>query len=143
NGPSTAQNVVVTDTLPPQVKYVSTSIQTGQSWQCSYASTSRTVTCQLTSLGVSKSVSLPILVQVVDKSKPFTNCATVHASTFDPNPSNNNACLTLNQNLQPVAAAAPTVADASPSGGSWLDQLGAWIRNLMAWLSPPQQISKR
>ncbi len=130
-----AQNIVVTDTLPSQVKYISIAPQTTAGVKCTYTATTRTVKCTLASLGAGKSVKIGILVQVLNTSQPFTNCAAVKASTSDLNPSNNQSCLTLNSKLEPVAMQ-DTFGGQANGPGNWLDAL--W-QALTGWLAPSKQ----
>ncbi|MGB8644463.1 MAG: DUF11 domain-containing protein, partial [Anaerolineae bacterium] len=138
NGPSTAQNIVITDPLPPQVSYLSVSPQSGSNWNCTYNAKTRTVTCTISSLAAKQSSKVGLLVNVLSTSQPFTNCATVSASTYDPNLNNNQGCLTLNQNLQPAPtvlgpdSGAPEVA--ITSGSDWSQVLQSLGNMLVNWI---------
>lgn len=87
-GPAIAQNVVVSDPLPAQVTYTSSSSTMGT---CSYASATTTVTCNLGSLSVGSTavVTINVNAAVFSSSTLATNTATVSSSTSDPNSSNN------------------------------------------------------
>lgn len=86
-GPSTATNVVVTDTLPAGVTLVSMPSFCGQSGS--------TVTCTFTSLPPSLTTTT-IALEVSAPSTPatLTNTATVAATETDPNTANNSATVT-------------------------------------------------
>jgi uncharacterized repeat protein (TIGR01451 family) len=84
-GPDTAQNVVVTDTLPSRLVFVSAP-------GCTYNSATRTVRCSLASLAAGSSASFPLTTTVTGKSGGWiTNTAQVTSDTFDPIASNNSA----------------------------------------------------
>ncbi len=85
NGPSDAQNVVVTDTLDSNTTF------TGASPEC--AESAGVVTCTLSSLAAGASRSFFVEVRVSDTlpdPTTLTNLAGVTAATSDPNPANNN-----------------------------------------------------
>jgi uncharacterized repeat protein (TIGR01451 family) len=73
NGPSPATNVIVTDTLPPSLQFVSATPSQGT---CNAASP---VTCNIGSLAVSASATVTLTVQVTGTSGTITNTATVSA----------------------------------------------------------------
>lgn len=87
NGPSDATNVIVTDTLPAGVTFISTSAV------CS----SGTVTtgCDIGSLANGASYAFTILVSVASSTAGLiTNTATVSSDQLDPNPSDDTASAT-------------------------------------------------
>jgi len=73
NGPSPATNVIVTDTLPPSLQFVSATPSQGT------CNASSPVTCNLGSLAVSASATVTLTVQVIGTSGTITNTATVSA----------------------------------------------------------------
>lgn len=88
NGPSVAENVVVTDTLPVSLTYVSASSDTGA---CSHAS--GVVTCELGDMAVGASVKITVVVETeavgsVSDLNPV-NTVVVDSDTDDNNPDNN------------------------------------------------------
>jgi uncharacterized repeat protein (TIGR01451 family) len=90
NGPSTAEDVVVTDDLPAQTTYQSGVDGNGQTI-CTEVQTDRVV-CQLGDMGPGTSETIYITVRVDPSTPPGTtlqNSATVSSSTSDPNPGNN------------------------------------------------------
>ena len=85
NGPATATNVTVTDTLPPQVSFVSDTTTQGT---CSL--TSGTVTCSLGTMVSGATATITITVTAVTRGS-VTNTASVTASQPDPVGGNNSA----------------------------------------------------
>lgn len=83
NGPSTATNVVMTDTLPPTPRYGAISTTRGNCTR--YQST---VTCLLGSLDVDVTAIITISIEIAG-SGTYTNTAIVTANENDPNLSNN------------------------------------------------------
>jgi large repetitive protein len=100
-GPDDAVSVVMVDTLPPGVTFVSVS---GAGWTCTHAG-NVSVTCTrpvLTSGANAPLISLVVTAPAT--AGPLVNRATVASSTTDPTPANN-------------ASAAPVVVLAAPPGG--------------------------
>ena len=84
-GPSAAQNVVVTDTLPSRLSYVSAP-------GCAYDGSARTVRCALGSLAQNGVASVTITTSAPSKGNGWvTNTSQVSSSTPDPDSSNNTA----------------------------------------------------
>jgi uncharacterized repeat protein (TIGR01451 family) len=83
-GPQTAQNVVVTDTLPASETYVSS---TGNGWTVS--DTGSTVTATMPSLAVGATANITLVVTVPSYNTTLTNIAKVTSDTPDKNPNNN------------------------------------------------------
>lgn len=82
NGPSVAQNVVVTDNLPAEVTFVSSS-------GCA-EDPNGVPTCSLGNMNVNQTVSYQVVVNVNNNaSGTITNTASVTATTPDPNTSDN------------------------------------------------------
>ncbi len=92
-GGDAAADVAVTDTLPAGVTYQSAS---GDGWSCSESS--GTVTCTRASLAVGVAPDITITVTAPGTSGDITNTASVSASTYDPDLSNNDdsALVTVN-----------------------------------------------
>jgi uncharacterized repeat protein (TIGR01451 family) len=88
NGPAVAQGVTVTDVIPAQVAYSSSSTSQGS---CSYTVATTTVSCPLGSIGVGGTVVITINVTANTFSSASTssNTATVSSTTSDPNLANN------------------------------------------------------
>jgi uncharacterized repeat protein (TIGR01451 family) len=95
NGPDAAANVVVTDTLPSGVTFVSASPG------CVHAA--GVVTCNLGTIAVGDSVTITIVVTVTAPGT-ISNTATVTSDTLDPNTANN-------------SDAEPTEVQSGPIGG--------------------------
>ncbi|MBI1741721.1 DUF11 domain-containing protein [Candidatus Acetothermia bacterium] len=96
-GPSTATNVMVIDTLPGSVTFVSAS---GTGWSCSQAA--GTVTCTLgSSLSVGAAAPITIVVTAPANATTLTNTATVTSTTPDSNQGNNTD--TEDTTVNPVA----------------------------------------
>jgi uncharacterized repeat protein (TIGR01451 family) len=84
-GPNGAKNVVVTDTLPSRVSFVSAP-------SCTYVSATRTVRCGLASLAQNGTASFTITTSVSGNGNgSITNTAQVSSSTPDPSTANNTA----------------------------------------------------
>ncbi|PYS30168.1 MAG: hypothetical protein DMF75_16350, partial [Acidobacteria bacterium] len=107
NGPSPATNVIVTDTLPPSVNFISSTPNQG------LCTGTTTVTCNLgsMSIGAQANVSIVVLPQSPDMGGPaqLSNVASVMATENDPNPSNNSA--NLQTTVNPPSAAGPSMLD--------------------------------
>ncbi len=101
NGPSDAQNVVMTDALDiTQISYVSATPDGGGS--CTFASP--TVTCSWTTVAAAASVHVDIVADLLPNALDLCNTASVTASTTDPNSGNNSST---------DCFAVPTLADVS------------------------------
>jgi uncharacterized repeat protein (TIGR01451 family) len=88
-GPGAATNVVVTDTLPSRVSFVSAP-------GCTYVSSTRTVRCELASLAQGGTATFTITSSVTGKGSGWiTNTAQVSSSTPDPSTANNIASARL------------------------------------------------
>jgi DNA-binding beta-propeller fold protein YncE len=83
-GPDDAVDLVVVDTLPPDVSYVSA---TGLGWNCNHANGDVTCTRGSLSAGFSSGVSIDVVLPLVPGS--LTNVATVSSRTPDISQSNN------------------------------------------------------
>lgn len=92
-GPAIAQNVVLSDPIPAQVTYTSSSTTVGS---CAYTASTTTVSCNLGNMSVGDTIVVTINVNAATYSSSTlsTNTATVSASTSDPNLSNNTSSYT-------------------------------------------------
>lgn len=82
-GPNDASNVIASDTLPPQVAFVSATPTQGICTQAAAV-----VTCNLGNLSNSVTASVQIVVRTVTPGTT-SNTATVSSDTSDPDPANN------------------------------------------------------
>ena len=120
SGPAAAANVVVTDTLPPTMQFVSATPSQGS------CSGTTTVTCNLGALNNGANATITLTVQFLS-SGSTTNTASVSAAPQpDTNPANN-ASTTANINVLP-AANLPALGDKMLMLLSGvLAALGAWM----------------
>jgi uncharacterized repeat protein (TIGR01451 family) len=94
-GPLPAGGVVVTDNLPPDVGFVSTTAPSG-SYTAPPAGGSGPLTVQVGRLGVGATTTFQVVVTVTARAKTtVTNTASVSASNPDPNTGNNTASVTV------------------------------------------------
>jgi uncharacterized repeat protein (TIGR01451 family) len=91
DGPSPAQNVVVEDTLPSSVRFVSAAIPTGG--KCNLPAVGETggLICRFTSLKKGASRTVQVTVDVVAAGGTLSNTATATSTTPDAHLSNNSA----------------------------------------------------
>jgi uncharacterized repeat protein (TIGR01451 family) len=82
-GPSPATNVVVTDTLPAGLQFVSATPSQGS------CSGTTTITCNLGTLAAAASATVTLNARVIATSGSVTNSATMSATESDPNGTNN------------------------------------------------------
>lgn len=87
-GPGNARRVVVTDTLPSLWVYDSVSASHGK---CTFAN--GILTCNLGVLKEGKKVTVTLVVDPPKSLNSFTNCGEVSSTTFDPNTSDNESCV--------------------------------------------------
>ncbi len=97
-GPASATNVVVVDTLPPGVVFVSSA---GTGWTCSGTAA---VSCQRAALAVGAASPITIAVTAPLTPGTLTNAATVSSDTVDPSLGNNVASESTTVSGQIVAA---------------------------------------
>jgi uncharacterized repeat protein (TIGR01451 family) len=91
NGPSTANSVSWSDTLPAGTTFVSESQTTGPTFTCT---TGATVSCSIASLAPSASATFSVVVHVASSTpngSTISNTATVTSTTADPTPGNNSS----------------------------------------------------
>jgi uncharacterized repeat protein (TIGR01451 family) len=92
-GPNSAASVVVTDTLPANVSFVSSTASQGT------CSGTAIVTCNLGTLATEASATVTIVVTPQAAAVPsITNSASVTSATADPNSANNSASVTTTVN---------------------------------------------
>ena len=84
NGPDSAAAVMVSDTLPAGVAFVSSSTTVGS------CSVTATVICDLGTMGNGATATVTIVV-TTGSAGPLSNTATVSSSTDDPTPANNSS----------------------------------------------------
>jgi uncharacterized repeat protein (TIGR01451 family) len=116
NGPAMADNVVVTDTLPSAVTYISSLVTGGTCWQ-----SSGTITCNMGSMsnGQIAVITHNVLAATFSSSSYAVNTATVAASTADPNLSNNTAT-TSSTIVSPTAVQLASFHAVAQAGGGTL-----------------------
>ncbi|HEX7679926.1 MAG TPA: IPTL-CTERM sorting domain-containing protein [Thermoanaerobaculia bacterium] len=92
NGPSVANTVSVSDTLPPGSTFVSAS---GSGWVCN--NVAGVVTCTVASLplGAAPVINLTFNAPPVASAGTLSNTATVSSATSDPTPANNSSTKTV------------------------------------------------
>lgn len=86
DGPSTAHNVIVTDTLGAGVEYVSAE---GAGWNCGFEDTSKIVSCIYPSLAVGSAPPVILNVFSPPAGGPLYNLGHVASSVLDRNQTNN------------------------------------------------------
>jgi fimbrial isopeptide formation D2 family protein/uncharacterized repeat protein (TIGR01451 family) len=122
-GGPTSQPIVVTDTLPPGLEFVSAS---GDGWTCDYAAASRTITC--THPGpLAPAQSLPpitVVVLVTEEALPSITNTVVVDEPSDPDPSDNEDTI-----IVPVEpGTAPDLAiEKSHEGTFRVDEVGTYV----------------
>lgn len=92
NGPGTADNVVVTDVLPPAATLVSAPGCTGNP----------TLTCTVGTLAAGASASFTVTVTMPSTPQTVSNTAQVSTSTVDPNPANNSSTAQVGVGIPPA-----------------------------------------
>ena len=141
NGPDAAQNVMLIDTLPVTITYVSAS---GDGWACS--AVANIVTCTRTSL-VSGAAAVVTVVGTANRGgSAVVNAGSVGSSTPDPTSTNNAATATIDVTAKADLVVTKTVSSATFVPGSKLaftitvtnkgpdDVVGARVRDVV----PPQ-----
>ena len=89
-GPSQANAISVTDTLPPGTVFLSA---TGTGWTCAGTAP---VVCSLPALGITSAAPVFIAVTAPASPGPIVNTATVSSSTSDALPGNNTVLVISN-----------------------------------------------
>ena len=103
-GPSTASDVVLTDTLSGQETFFSASAMNGSCMG------GPTVACSLGTLLSGQLVRVTVqttAIRVPDMARTFENSAAVMTTALDPNSTNNTAHVVMNVNTPPIANAGP------------------------------------
>jgi len=101
NGPDDAQNVSISDTLPPNTLFKSISMGGGSGWEISAPAEGGVGTISCTKAAVAPGETAIFLVSVqigadAANNSIITNAVTATAQTVDPNPTNNNAVASSN-----------------------------------------------
>jgi uncharacterized repeat protein (TIGR01451 family) len=109
SGPSDAADLLVTDTLPPGVAFVTA---TGPGWSCTNVG-DVSVTCTRATLAAGASSTITISVSAPAQSGSITNAVSVASTTSDPDPSDNTSSattvVTASADLSVVKAGPATV----------------------------------
>jgi uncharacterized repeat protein (TIGR01451 family) len=114
-GPSDAVGLVVTDTLPGGVAFVSA---TGTGWTCSNAG-NVTVTCTEPTLATGATApTVTVVVTAPDQATSLTNTSSVASSTADPDPTDNNDSATTAVTPSADVAIVKSGPAAVPAGGT-------------------------
>lgn len=87
-GPSVARNVTVSDTLPDGLTFVDAVVP-----DATCTGSGQEFSCSLGDIGPGGQVTIEITVNVLEGGE-YTNCATAGSPTPDPDPSNNESCVT-------------------------------------------------
>ena len=112
NGPSTAQNVILTDTLPAGTTFVSVNQNSGPTFSCSQAS--NVVTCTRTTLAPATTSTFSITAAVaLATTGSITNTAEVSTTTADTNANNNRATAIAAVGIPPADVSITKTANAS------------------------------
>ena len=104
NGPTDAANVVVSDTYPANTTFVSATPTSGPAGSCTPGPTS--VSCTFASFPFNATASITLVLHVSNTApngSSIANTATVSASTFDPDGSNNSSTSTATVTVAPTA----------------------------------------
>lgn len=93
-GPGKAKKVVVTDVVPDLWLYASANTTRGA---CEYDATGGKLTCKLGKLKLNANAVITLVMHPPKSDNGFTNCADVKSKTYDPDPSNNESCVSRPQ----------------------------------------------
>jgi uncharacterized repeat protein (TIGR01451 family)/fimbrial isopeptide formation D2 family protein len=112
NGPSTAVNPVVTDTLPAGLTYVSA---TGTGWSCTNVGPA--VTCSRATLSALASSAITITATISSSTPAGTlsNTANISSDTTDPNPGNNSSTTTIDVTTNAKLSIVKKLTSANPA----------------------------
>jgi uncharacterized repeat protein (TIGR01451 family) len=111
-GPTTASNVVITDTLPAGAQLVAVTPITVSDPAGACATQDGVVTCTWSSVGNNHTVGASIGIRM-SASGAVTNSASVTSASVDPDPSNNTSSFTVNVHAPPMSV---TTAATLPKG---------------------------
>ncbi len=109
-GPDAAENVVLTDVLPPGATFISTSTD-----GCSYDDPTRTFSCQFGTVDPVTGYSADLVLQTPATEGPMVNTVHVSSTTHDPFPDNNSSSLTIDVVTFQLADLAVDVQVSAPS----------------------------
>lgn len=84
HGPDTAENVVLTDTLPDQLDYVNSSIGDGGGVPCVYTAATREIRCPLGSMTTGSSIDTIITLRAAALGEGANDNITASSDTADP-----------------------------------------------------------
>ena len=90
NGPDAAQDVIITDTLPTAIAFVSA---TGEGWSCTTAA--NVVSCARPTLASGTSATVQIVGTAVQSGRGIVNAGSITSRTPDPSFVNNTATATI------------------------------------------------
>ncbi len=111
NGPSDAATVVMNDTLPPNMTFVSETQPTGPAFNCVNPPSggTGTVSCSIATLTAGTSATFAIVVNIAPGAPvaPSSNTATVSSATADPNAGNNSSTAITNITPLPIPMVSP------------------------------------
>ncbi len=111
NGPSDAATVVMNDTLPPNMTFVSETQPTGPTFNCVNPPSggTGTVSCSIATLTAGTSATFAIVVNIAPAAPvaPSSNTATVASATADPNAGNNSSTAITNITPLPIPMVSP------------------------------------
>jgi large repetitive protein len=111
-GPSAATEVVVTDTLPTRVTFVSATASQG-----TVTSTAGTVVAQLNTLAINASATITVIVQVESRYEgPLINQAEIQGRQYDSDTANNTDTTNTIARLPPARIAGTVFLDLSTNG---------------------------
>jgi uncharacterized repeat protein (TIGR01451 family) len=138
NGPSTANNVTVTQPVPAGTGFSSLTQSGTPAFTCSSpgVNASGTVTCTAAAMNSGASVTFTMTVVVglgLAPGSSITNTATVASTTTDPVPANNTASAQVTVGVATAASGAPALS------GWALALLAAAMLMLGLWLGRPAQ----
>ena len=108
NGPDAANDVLLTDVLPGNVIFVSSSTSMGS---CSGTST---VTCNIGTIASGSNATVTLVIAPITATV-LNNTVSVTGSVADPNPDNNNAATSTIVNAAPTGTGANLIIDMSDS----------------------------
>lgn len=121
-GPSSAQNVSLTDVVPANTTFVSASQTSGPAFSCTFPSAggTGTVTCTLASFasGASAAFSLTVHINPGATGAAITNTANVTTTSTDPNPNNNTSTANTTATGSADIAVVKTAVAAATAGSN-------------------------
>jgi uncharacterized repeat protein (TIGR01451 family) len=122
NGPSAAQSVALTDTLPAGTTFVSFAQSSGPAFICTTPAVGAggTVTCNIATLASAATAAFTLVVQTTAGSAgtTITNTASASSTTADPNPANNSASAATGVGTSADLAVTKTGPASAPAGAN-------------------------